>query len=240
MPAGSAISRRQFLAAGAQISLGIAAFAGANGLAVAQQVPVLGANERVRLAVCGVRKRGFDHVRLFSQIPNVQVVALCDVDESVLRQRLADMDKLGLPKPQTYTDVRKLLEDKSIDAVCVATPHHWHTLISIWACQAGKDVYVEKPCSHNWWESRQLMRAAKRYDRIVQHGTQTRSSASAREAIEHLHKGLIGEVYLARGLCFKRRASIGHTPVEPVPAGVNYDLSTGPAPVHPFTRNRFH
>ena len=95
----------------------------------------------------------------------------------------ADMDKLGLPKPQTYTDVRKLLEDKSVDAVCIATPHHWHTLIAIWACQAGKDVYVEKPCSLNWWESRQLMRAAKRYGRIVQHGTQTRSSASAREAI---------------------------------------------------------
>ena len=139
MPAGSAISRRRFLAVGAQVGLGIAALAGANGLAVAQQVPVLGANERVRLAVCGVRKRGFDHVRLFSQIPNVQIVALCDVDENVLRQRLADMDKLGLPKPQTYTDVRKLLEDKSIDAVCIATPHHWHKLIAIWACQAGKD-----------------------------------------------------------------------------------------------------
>ena len=237
MPAGSAISRRRFLAASAEISFGIAAWAGASRLAASQSV--LGVNERVRLAVCGIRKRGFDHVRLFSEIPNVQVVALCDVDESVLRQRLADMEKLGLPKPQTYTDVRKLLEDKSIDAVCVATPHHWHALIAIWACQAGKHVYVEKPCSHNWWESRQLMRAAKRYDRIVQHGTQTRSSASAREAIAHVQKGLIGEVYLARGLCFKRRNTIGHTPAEPVPEGVHYDLWTGPAPVHPFTRNRF-
>ena len=232
------INRRQFLAKSTQISLGLAALAGPASLVARQQVP--GANERVRLAVCGIRKRGFDHVRLFSQIPNVQVVALCDVDENALRQRLADMEKLSLPKPQTYTDVRKLLEDKSIDAVCIATPHHWHALISIWACQAGKDVYVEKPCSHNWWESRQLIRAAKRYNRIVQHGTQTRSSASAREAIAHIHNGLIGEVYLARGLCFKRRDSIGRTPVEPVPAGVHYDLWTGPAPVHPFTRNRFH
>ena len=238
MPACSAIIRRRFLAAGAQISLGYAFLRNPGTLAAPQRV--LGANERIRLAVCGLRKRGFDHVRLFSEIPNVTVAALCDVDENVLRERLAKMDELALPKPQTYTDVRKLLEDQSIDAVCIATPHHWHALIAIWACQAGKDVYVEKPCSHNWWESRQLMRAARRYDRIVQHGTQARSSASAREAIAHLQKGLIGEVYLARGLCFKRRNTIGHAPVEPIPAGVHYDLWTGPAPVHPFTRNRFH
>ena len=192
-----------------------AVLAQAAGLALSGRI--LGANERVRLAVCGLRKRGFDHVRLFSQIPNVQVVALCDMDESVLRQRLADMDKLGLPKPQTYTDVRKLLEDKSVDAVCIATPHHWHALIAIWACQAGKDVYVEKPCSHNWWEGRQLIRAARKYNRIVQHGTQTRSRQSAREAMNKLHEGLIGEVYLARGLCYKRRKTIGHTPAEPTP-----------------------
>ena len=232
------LPRRQFLARTAQFSLGLAALAVPGRLAA--QPAVAGANDRVRLAVCGIRKRGFDHVRLFSQIPNVQVVALCDIDENALRQRLADMEKLNLPKPQTCTDVRKLLEDKSIDAVCIATPHHWHSLIAIWACQAGKDVCVEKPCSHNWWESRQLIRAMKRYNRIVQHGTQTRSSASAREAIAHVQQGLIGDVYLARGLCFKRRASIGHTPAEPVPEGVHYDLWTGPAPVHPFTRNRFH
>lgn len=238
MQTNPAVSRRQFLTRGVKFTLGAAALTGVYNLGASQRV--LGANERVRLAVCGVRKRGFDHVRLFSQIPNVEVVALCDIDESVLRERLAKMEELKLPKPATYTDVRKLLQDQSIDAVCVATPHHWHTLISIWACQAGKDVYVEKPCSHNWWESRQLIRAANRYNRLVQHGTQTRSSPSANEAIGHIRKGLIGEVYLAKGLCYKRRNSIGHTPAEAVPAGVHYDLWTGPAPVRPFTRNHFH
>ena len=234
----SEINRRQFIVQGGKAGLGIAALGGLRSWAASPRI--IGANERIRLAVCGVRKRGFDHVRLFSEIPNVSVEAICDIDENVLRERLVKMEELKLPKPRTYTDVRKLLEDQSIDAVCIATPHHWHSLIAIWACQAGKDVYVEKPCSHNWWESRQLIRAMRRYNRIVQHGTQARSSESANEAIQHLHRGLIGEVYLARGLCFKRRPSIGHTPPEPVPAGVHYDLWTGPAPAHPFTRNRFH
>lgn len=232
------MNRRQFIATSGKIGIGLAALAGLQSWAAAPRI--LGANERIRLAVCGVRKRGFDHVRLFSEIPNVSIEAICDIDENVLRERLAKMEELKLPKPRTYTDVRKLLEDQSIDAVCIATPHHWHALIAFWAMQAGKDVYVEKPCSHNWWEGRQLIRASKRYNRIIQHGTQTRSSESANEAIQRLHKGLIGEVYLARGLCFKRRPSIGHTPPEPVPAGVNYDLWTGPAPAHPFTKNRFH
>ncbi len=229
------VNRRQFMVNSGKIGLGAAAIASA-----APAKGVVGANERIRLAVCGLHNRGFDHVRLFPEIPNVAVAAVCDVDENVLRQRLAQMEKRNLPKPKTYTDVRKLLEDRSIDAVCVATPNHWHALIAIWACQAGKDVYVEKPCSHNWWESRQLIRAAQRYNRLVQHGTQARSSLSANEAIQHLRKGLIGEVYLARGLCLKRRRSIGHAPVTPVPPGVHYDLWTGPAPAHPFTRNRFH
>lgn len=234
----SALSRRRFLASSSLAGLGYAALAGTRTWTASARI--VGANERVRLAVCGVRKRGFDHVRLFSEIPNVSVEALCDVDENVLRERLAKMEELKLPKPRTYTDVRKLLEDPSIDAVCIATPHHWHSLIAIWACMAGKDVYVEKPCSHNWWESRQLIRAAKRYQRIVQHGTQTRSSESAHEAIAQLQKGLIGDVYVARGLCFKRRPSIGHTPAEPPPAGVHYDLWLGPAPARPYSKNRFH
>ncbi|MCC6820941.1 MAG: Gfo/Idh/MocA family oxidoreductase, partial [Verrucomicrobia subdivision 3 bacterium] len=232
------ISRRQFLARSGTAGLGLAALASVSSWAAAPRI--IGANERIRLAVCGVRKRGFDHVRLFSEIPNVSIEAICDIDENVLRERVAKMEELKLPKARTYTDVRKLLEDPSIDAVCIATPHHWHSLIAFWAMQAGKDVYVEKPCSHNWWEGRQLIRASKRYNRIIQHGTQTRSSESANEAIQQLKNGLIGEVYLARGLCFKRRPSIGHTPPEPVPAGVHYDLWTGPAPAHPFTKNRFH
>src|SRR5438094_4709085 len=201
---------------------------------------ILGASDRVRVAICGVRGRGNDHIRGFSRVPNTDIAALCDVDETVLNQRLGDVEKRGLPKPKSYVDVRKLLEDKSIDAISIATPNHWHSLIAIWACQAGKDVYVEKPCSHNLWEGRQLVRAAEKYNRIVQHGTQIRSSAAIQEAIKGLHEGAVGEVYLARGLCFKWRDTIGHAPAEAVPAGVDYDLWTGPAPLKPFTRNRFH
>ncbi|WP_321476969.1 Gfo/Idh/MocA family oxidoreductase [uncultured Paludibaculum sp.] len=201
---------------------------------------VLGANDKVRIAVCGVRKRGWDHVRQFAKLPNVEVAAICEVDENVLNGRLKDMEKLGLPKPKTYFDVRKLLEDKSIDAVSVATPTSWHALIGIWACQAGKDAYVEKPCSHNWWEGKQLVAAAKKYNRIVQHGTQGRSRKSGMEAMTKLHEGLIGDIYMARGLCYKRRDTIGKAPAEPTPAGVHYDLWTGPAPLRPFTRNHFH
>jgi predicted dehydrogenase len=112
--------------------------------------------------------------------------------------------------------------------------------MAIWACQAGKDVYVEKPCSHNLWEGRQLVRAAEKYHRIVQHGTQSRSAPALIDAINHLHKGTFGEIYLARGLCFKRRDTIGRKAPEAVPHGVEYDLWTGPAPLKPFTRNRFH
>ncbi|MGJ5820227.1 Gfo/Idh/MocA family protein [Paludibaculum fermentans] len=201
---------------------------------------VLGANDKVRVAVCGVRKRGWDHVRQFAKLPNVEVAAICEVDENVLNGRLKDMEKLGLPKPKTYFDVRRLLEDKSIDAVSVATPTSWHALIGIWACQAGKDAYVEKPCSHNWWEGRQLVAAAKKYNRIVQHGTQGRSRKSGMEAMTKLHQGLIGDIYMARGLCYKRRDTIGKTPAEPTPTGVHYDLWTGPAPLRPFTKNHFH
>lgn len=233
----SKVSRRSFLQTGV-----VAPGAGLIGLGGINFFPsrVFGANDRVRVAVVGVRGRGFDHVRGFAHEPNAEVAAVCDIDESVLQRRLGDMDKLGLPKPQTYIDYRKLLEDKSIDAVSIATPNHWHSLIGIGACQAEKDVYIEKPCSHNWWEGRQLVRAANKYGRIVQHGTQSRSSDPIMEGIRKIQEGAIGDVYLARGLVLSWRDTIGHAPVAAVPPGVNYDLWTGPAPLKPFTRNRFH
>ena len=197
---------------------------------------VLGANDRVRVAICGLNGRGKDHIHGFSQVSNVEIAALCDVDENVLRKRQGEVDG----KPQTFVDIRKMLEDRSIDAISIATPNHWHALMAIWACQAGKDVYVEKPCSHNLWEGSQLVRAAEKYNRIVQHGTQIRSARAIQKAVTSLHEGGLGEVYLARGLCFKWRDTIGHAPEESVPAGIHYDLWTGPAPLKPFTRNRFH
>jgi predicted dehydrogenase len=201
---------------------------------------VFGANDRVRVAVVGVRGQGFVHVRGYAKEPNAEVAAICDVDENILRERLADMEKLGLPKPKTYTDFRQVLDDKSIDAVSIAAPNHWHSLMGIWACQAGKDAYVEKPCSHNLWEGRQLVQAAQKYNRVVMHGTQGRSAGGYLEGIKRMREGLIGDVYMARGLCFKWRDTIGRKPVEPVPPGVHYDLWTGPAPLKPFTHNRFH
>ena len=228
------VTRRDFLKIAAGSTASAQALSGLTFLT--QPEKVFGANDRVRVAVCGLRGRGKDHLNAFSHVPNVEIAALCDVDENVLAKRRSEVKG----NPRTAVDVRRLLDDPAIDAISIATPNHWHTLIAIWACQAGKDVYVEKPCSHNLWEGRQLVRAAEKYRRIVQHGTQSRSARAFTEAIGHLRRGTFGEIYLARGLCFKRRDTIGHTPAEPVPAGVDYDLWTGPAPVKPFSRNRFH
>jgi predicted dehydrogenase len=196
-------------------------------------------NDTVRVACVGVRGQGRSHIQHYSKMPNVQIAAICDIDESILNSRLNDVEKLSGKRPASYTDLRKLLEDKSIDAISIATPNHNHTMQTVWACQAGKDVYVEKPCSHDMFEARQIVAAAQKYNRLVQHGTNCRSGV-AREAVEKLRAGIIGDVYMSRGLCFKWRDTIGRKPVEPVPQGVNYDLWLGPAPKHEFTRNRFH
>jgi predicted dehydrogenase len=201
---------------------------------------VLGANDRIRVAVCGLRGRGWDHVRGYKPIAGVEVAYFCDADENVLNKRLADAEALGMTKPQTYVDFRKLIEDKNVDAVSIATPNHWHSLMGIWAAQAGKDIYCEKPCSHNWWEGRQLVRAVDKYKVICEHGSQCRSSVAIREAMDQMQSGLIGNVYMARGLCYKWRDTIGRAMPEAIPAGVHYDLWTGPAPMKPFTKNRFH
>ena len=196
-------------------------------------------NDTVRVACVGVHGRGRSHIRAYSQMANVEIAAICDIDESVLNARVSDVEKAKGKRPAAYTDLRKLLEDKSIDAISIATPNHHHTLQTIWGCQAGKDVYVEKPCSHDMFEARQIVAAAQKYKRMVQHGTQQRS-AVGREAVQKIREGLIGDVYMARGLCYKRRDTIGRKPVEPVPPGVHYDLWLGPAPQHEFTQNRFH
>ena len=196
-------------------------------------------NNTVRVACVGVRGQGRTHIKHYAKMPDVEIAALCDIDENVLNEQLAGVEKLGKKRPAAFTDFRKLLEDKSIDAVSIATPNHHHTLQTIWACQAGKDVYVEKPCAHDMFEARQIAAAAKKYNRLVQHGTNCRSGI-AREAVAKVREGLLGDVYMARGLCFRWRDTIGRTPVSPVPPGVHYDLWLGPAPQHEFTRNRFH
>src|SRR3989454_5410723 len=234
MSSESDVTRRDFLKTAARTTASASALSGITFLTRPERV--FGANDRVRVAVCGLKSRGKDHVNAFSRVPNVEVAALCDVDDTVLTKRRAEIGG----SPRTFTDIRRLLEDQSLDAISIATPNHWHALMAIWACQAGKDVYVEKPCSHNMWEGRQLVRAANKYGRIVQHGTQSRSAPALIDAIHHLRGGTFGEIYLARALCFKWRDTIGRAPSEPVPAGFDYDLWTGPAPLKPFTRNRFH
>ncbi len=197
-------------------------------------------NDTVRVAVVGCGGRGGSHMSAWTSQPNVELAALVDVDDSHSERFLGTLAKGNKKSVPVFRDIRKVLEDKNIDAVSIASPNHWHTLQTIWACQAGKDVYVEKPCSHNVFESKQIVAAARKYDRIVQMGSQSRSSPALQEAVSKMRAGEFGEIYMSRGLCFKARNTIGKTPVEKVPLGVDYDMWTGPAPLRPFTKNRFH
>ncbi len=196
------------------------------------------ANDRVRIACVGFNNQGRAHIDAYTKMPDVEVAALCDTDDAVLERGCGMVAAAGRKRPAVYTDIRKLLEDKSIDAVSIATPNHQHTLQAIWACQAGKDVYVEKPCAHNVFEARQIVAAARKYNRVMQHGTG--ASAVLHETREKLREGIVGDLYMARALCFKMRNTIGRAPVEPVPAGVHYDLWLGPAPKHSFTQTEYH
>ena len=199
-----------------------------------------GANDRVNAAVLGVNGRGKDHIKGLMEQPNVEITTFVDPDLNVANQRAKEFETKYGKKVAVVQDLRKAFDDKNIHVVTVATPNHWHSLATIWACQAGKDVYVEKPGSHNIWEGRKMVEAAHKYDRIVQHGVQLRSSVAIREAIQLLRDGYIGNVYMARGLVFRKRGDIGNKPNEPVPEGLDYDIWTGPAPKRPFTRNIVH
>jgi predicted dehydrogenase len=209
-------------------------------LTAAQYSRVKGANERLNVACVGVRGRGKNHIEYFGKHPGSTVATVVDIDQAVAEQAVQHAMKFQSEKPNEAKDLRVMLEDKSIDAVSIATPNHWHALATIWACQAGKDVYCEKPASHNIFEGRKMVEAARKYDRIVQIGHQSRTTAHKMRAIQLLREGVIGEVYMARGLCFKRRKSIGHTEATPIPAGVDYDMWLGPAEERAFQENRFH
>jgi predicted dehydrogenase len=201
---------------------------------------VAGANEDVRVAVVGLNGRGREHLRQLRALPGVRLVAICDIDTAVLERTAAALAKDGLT-PEKFTDVRRLLESPGVDAITIATPNHWHSLMGIWACQAGKDVFVEKPVSHNLWEGRQLAAAAAKYGRIVQAGMQVRSGEGVQEAVAWIRAGHLGRIKVARGLCYKRRKSIGRTTgPQPVPDTVDYDQWLGPATMEPPRRARFH
>jgi predicted dehydrogenase len=202
---------------------------------------IIGANDDIRVAVLGLNGRGKDHIRGFSSVPGVRVVALCDVDSKVLEanvKALKDKDQAV----EGYIDIRKLLESKDVDAVSIATPNHWHSLASIWAIQAGKDVYVEKPISHNVSEGRRVVEFARKQNKIVQAGCQSRSSITGiTEAVAWVKAGNLGKIKVSRGLCYKRRESIGKADgQQPIPVEIDYDLWCGPALKLPLTRKRLH
>jgi predicted dehydrogenase len=196
--------------------------------------------DNINVAVIGIRSRGKAHYQALAKVPNVNIVAICDIDQRLLPEAAANIEKLTGKKPAIETEYRKILENKDIDVVSIATPDHWHALQAIWACQAGKDVYVEKPVSHTLEEGRKIVEAARKYNRIVQTGTQSRSNISTINSIKFLHEEGLGKVYMAKGVCFKPRGSIGHVKNSEIPAGVNWDAFLGPAPYRPFNENRFH
>jgi predicted dehydrogenase len=188
------------------------------------------------VAVVGFRRQGQEHIEGLRKVPGVRVVALCDVDQEILDREVKKF-KDRSERIDAYTDVRKLLEDKNIDAIDVCTPHHWHSLMAIWGCQAGKDVCVEKPVSHNIWEGRKMVEAARKYNRVVQGDFDNRSTEALRQAIEYVQQGNLGKILAARGFCYKRRQSIGKVDgPQPIPPTVDYDLWSGPAPKGPLMR----
>jgi predicted dehydrogenase len=199
-----------------------------------------GANDDIRVAVVGIRSQGSNHINWFSQIPGVRVVAICDADKGFLdreEKKFKDRSK----KVDIYVDYRKLLEDKNIDAIITATPNHWHALVTVWACQAGKDVYVEKPVSYNIWEGRQMVKAARKYNRIVQAGTQRRSDEGLDEVFQYLKQESLGKITIVRGIIYVRRDSIGKVDgPQPIPETVDYNLWCGPAPTAPLMRKNLH
>ncbi|PCJ82578.1 MAG: oxidoreductase [Bacteroidetes bacterium] len=201
---------------------------------------VFGANDRINAAVLGVNGRGKSHIKSFMAQDNVRIKTLCDPDMNLLIDRQKSFKETYNKDVGLEQDLRRVIDDKDIDVISIASPNHWHALSVIWACQAGKDVYVEKPGSHNIWEGRKMVEAAEKYDRIVQHGVQLRSSPAINEAIDLLRNGYIGKVYMARGLVFRWRGDIGDQGFSAVPNGIDYELWTGPAPKRPFTRNLVH
>ena len=252
--------RREFLTTTALGTAGLSL-----GLTARGHARILGANDRVVVASIGIRGQGNSLKRGFARLPGVEIKTLCDVDENLFAARANDATLADVPafRPGYQKDLRRVFEDKDIDAVVIATPNHWHALATIWALQAGKHVFVEKPASHNVREGRRMVEATRKYKKIVQVGFMNRSRPAVRDAIRFIHEGGIGDVYMARGLCYKPRPPIGRYPDGPLKPGeeyrlnveardaepawdaaylakVDYDLWQGPAPQRPFNRNHFH
>jgi predicted dehydrogenase len=232
--ASKRFTRRDFVG-GAVVAAGGLATLGA-----AQRRSVSGANDAIRVAVVGLRKKGKEHIKSFGEIPGARIVALCDCDTEFLGFEAQQFKKRSDPV-KTCVDYRRLLDDKDVDAVVLSVPDHWHGLMTVWACQAGKDVYVEKPACHSIWEGRKMVEATRKYKRIVQVGSQNRSDVGLRQAIAYLQAGHLGPIKMVHGLHYGRRASIGKvTGPQPIPATCDYNLFQGPAPLLPLRRRELH
>jgi predicted dehydrogenase len=237
------LTRRQFLD-DSILAAAVAAALPASGLLAAdtkgKDVAKRNPAELLHVAIVGVGGRGGEHIAEFLRNPNTTITYIVDADETRGRQAAEAVGKRQGSAPKFVRDLRTALDDKSVDIVSTATPNHWHALCAIWAMQAGKDVYVEKPVSHNLSEGRRIVETARRHNRICQAGTQCRSMQGTIDAIQYVKSGKIGEVKLARGLCYKRRTSIGPKGNYQVPAEVDYNLWCGPSRTLPLTRKKFH
>jgi predicted dehydrogenase len=196
-----------------------------------------GANDRIRTAIIGMGGRGRDHMNALSQIDGVEVAAFCDPDENRMSELAAQFESRTGKRPRLETDLRRILEDRSIDAITIAAPNHWHALAAIWGCQAEKHAYVEKPVAHDMAAGRMMVDAAKKYNRMVQGGTQRRSNPNIRRAIQALHDGIIGDIYMARCIHFQQRDSLGFKEPGPPPPNLHWDLWLGPGPEQRFHAN---
>ncbi|MCE5308985.1 MAG: Gfo/Idh/MocA family oxidoreductase [Acidobacteriales bacterium] len=222
------MDRRQFLAASAAAPM------------VMSSSKAFGANDTIRVAVLGVNGRGTAHYNGFEPLENVEVTTFVDPDLDVANRRAKEFEaKYGHPV-KVVQDMRRVFDDKDIDVVGIATPNHWHALAAVWACQAGKDVYVEKPGTHSLAQGRSMIAAAKKYKRIVQHGVQLRSSEAMQEAVQKLREGVIGDVYMGRATIFKWRPKLQNFPNEEPPKTLDYNLWVGPGKWRPYSKNHVH
>jgi predicted dehydrogenase len=247
------IDRREFLARSKRA--GVAAAAGASLLAVPKPVRGLSANEKIVLGMVGIRGRGHLLAMGFSLRDDCEIAYMCDVDERQFGStaskgymrftppelgalpRIEGVAKAQGKRPKAVTDFRRALDDKSVDAIVTGTPDHWHALVTVWSCQAGKHVYVEKPASHSPWEGRKMVEAARKYDRVVQLGTQSRSAPYMIKAKEYLASGKLGDVHLCRVYNQKYWGNVKPTPDSDAPKGLNWDMWNGPAPQTPYNFN---
>ena len=234
-------NRREFIKKSALGTAGITI--GGMGFSTRSYGAIQGANDRITVAVIGIRGQGGGHINSWlgmKDTKNVRLKTLCDVDEQYFAPKSKVVfDKTG-ENPKTEWDMRKVFDDKEINAVSFAVPNHWHALGTIWACQAGKHVYVEKPATHNIFEGRKMIEAARKYNVRVQTGTQNRSIPNVMQAIKFLHDGGIGDVYMASGLCYKPRDSFGIAPDGTPPASLHYDMWQGPAAERPYNEKKVH